>query len=486
METLDEISIRRDRLKILHDLKINPYPSQSARTHDIAEILAKFNDFVSGQEVCLAGRIMARRSHGGSTFLDLYDGSGKIQVYIKRDEVGEEAYKNLEYLDVGDFVEAIGGAFQTKKGEKSVLAKEALKLLTKTLRPLPEKWHGLNDIEIRYRKRYLDLLVNEPVKLTTLARTEIIKFIRNYFNEAGFIEVETPILQVLPGGATARPFKTHHNVLDMDLYLRVAPELYLKRLLIAGLPRVYEIAKCFRNEGIDHAHNPEFTQIELYEAYADYESLMKRLETFLSSLVLKVHGSLDVRVGKQTLDFTPPYPRLDWSDTLDQAMGEKISEIDDDHLRTKLAQNGIEVLPHEGRGAMLDGAFKKLVRPKIIQPTFLIDHPIELSPLAKKHRTKPDRVERFQLVLAEGVELMNGFSELNDPIDQRSRFEYQEKLRLAGDEEAHRIDNDFLEALEYGMPPAAGVGIGVDRLVAILTNNHNLKEVILFPTLRPK
>jgi lysyl-tRNA synthetase, class II len=486
MEPFDELTTRRERLQSIIDDGVAPYQSAALRTHEVANFLAGFDSFKESDQLGLAGRIVARRTHGGATFLNINDGTATVQIYIKKDEIGDGAYADLDNLDLGDFIEIVGNPFVTKRGENSLLVKEPVRLLTKALRPLPEKWHGLSDIEIRYRKRYLDLLANPEVKATALARAEIIKTIRNILSDSGFIEVETPILQVLPGGATARPFITHHNVLDMDLYLRVAPELYLKRLLVGGLTKVYEVARCFRNEGIDHAHNPEFTQIELYEAYSDYNKLMVRLENLLVELVNKTNGGLKIKFGEGELDFTPPFPRLDWVATLEKALTFSVADKSDDELRQALRGKGVEILDHEGRGAMLDAAYKKFVRPHITQPTFLINHPISLSPLAKKHPTLADRTERFQLVLGGGIELMNGFSELNDPLDQASRFAEQEELRAAGDDEAQRVDDDYIEALEYGMPPAAGVGIGIDRLVAVLTNNHTLKEVILFPTLRPK
>lgn len=487
MEPFDELQVRRDRLSAIQASGVDPYPSVSLRTHTIALALAQFEDLQSqASSLTLAGRILAVRGHGGSTFITIADGTGKLQLYVKKDEVGQEGYRFLEKLDVGDFVEATGKLFLTHRGERSLMVSERVRLLTKTLRPLPEKWHGLTDTEIRYRKRYLDLLANEEVKAVAMVRSVIVRELRNFFDERGFVEVETPVLQSIPGGATARPFATHLNALDIDLYLRVAPELYLKRLLVAGLPKVYEVARCFRNEGMDHSHNPEFTQVELYEAFANYRSLMTLLEELLTTLVLKTKGSLVIPFAGGTIDFTPPYPTLDWMTALNTALGVDTETLDDEKFRSFLREKGVEVMDHEGRGAMLDAAYKKFVRPTIVQPTFFIDHPVELSPLSKRHHDNPKRVERFQLVIGAGIELVNGFSELNDPIDQRARFEEQEKLRAAGDVEAQRIDDDFIEALEHGMPPAAGAGIGIDRLVAVLTNQHSLKEVILFPTLRPK
>lgn len=486
MEPFDEHAMRLERLRSLRERGVDPFPATSQRTHVIVDVQAQFTSLPPDEVITIAGRLVARRAHGGSTFGNIDDGSGNMQVYFKQDTIGDEAYALLDLLDVGDFIEVTGSPFTTKKGEATILAAKPAVVLTKALRPLPEKWHGLTDVEVRYRRRYLDLLANASVKQSAVLRAEMVRLLREDFHERGFLEVETPMLQTIPGGATARPFVTHHNVLDIDLYLRVAPELYLKRLLVAGFPKVFEVARCFRNEGMDHGHNPEFTQIELYEAYADYQGLMTTLEQVLTRLVMGLHGSLTIPHGTGTIDFTPPYPRVDWVDALNRASGLSVDDLDDAALRDALLKKGVPVEPHEGRGAMLDGAYKKFVRPTIVQPTFFVDHPLELSPLAKSHPTKPGRVERFQLVLASGVELMNGFSELNDPIDQRRRFEHQEKLRHDGDDEAHRIDEDFIEALEHGMPPAAGVGIGIDRLAGIMANQSSIKEIILFPTLRPE
>ena len=485
-EVPDELQVRRERLIALRARAIDPYPSITQRTHTIEHVAAQFTDLASRRViVTIAGRVRAIRRHGGAAFVPVADGTGSLQLYFTKDHLGEKVFELLEYLDTGDFIEASGTLFVTKRGERSLLA-SSFSMLAKSLRPLPEKWHGLVDVEIRYRKRYLDLLANEAVRSNALRRTVIMKTLRSFLDERGFVEVETPMLQAIPGGATARPFITHLNALNIDLYLRVAPELYLKRLLVGGLPKIYEVGRCFRNEGIDHAHNPEFTQVEIYEAYVDYEQLRQRLEELLTVVVLATTGSLAVPYEGQTIDFTPPYTVNDWVEVLETALGYRIEGLDDESLRQQLIKSGVSLEKTDGRGAMLDLAYKKFVRPHLMQPTFLIDHPLCLSPLAKRHRSKADRAERFQLVLGGGVELMNGFSELNDPIDQAGRFWQQERLRRAGDEEAQWFDQDYIEALEHGMPPAAGVGIGLDRLTAVLTNNHSLKEVILFPTLRPK
>lgn len=486
-ESFDELTVRRERLAALRAANVNPYPSTSSPTHSIGEVINGFDTLAeAATAVTICGRLTARRAHGGSTFFVVDDSSGQLQVYAKSDELGEAAYASLDLLDVADFVECTGTLFITKRGEKTLLLSRAPTLLTKTLRPLPEKWHGLSDVETRYRQRYLDLIANPEARRAALIRIGVVREMRRFLEDRGYLEVETPMLQSIPGGATARPFITHLNALDIDLYLRIATELPLKQLVVGGFNKVFELGRIFRNEGIDHDHNPEFTSIEFYEAYIDYKQMMQLLEELLMTLASKVLGSLTLQFQGNSINLQAPYAVYDWVETINQALGIDVEALSDTDLRRALEDRNIELLPSDGRGAMLDQAYKKMVRPNIIQPTFLIDHPIELSPLAKRHRSKPGRVERFQLVLGGGIELMNGFSELNDPIDQRERFMEQERLRAAGDEEAQRIDEEFLEALEHGMPPTSGVGIGIDRLAALFSDHRNLKEVILFPTLRPK
>lgn len=479
--------MRRQRLEQLRGQGIDPYPSSVSRTHSIKALGEQFEELQKSKgRIIICGRIMTVRKHGGSTFLTIRDDGRDIQVYLKKDVIGQDGYNIIKELDLGDFVEVAGTLFITHKGERSILSQIAPRIIVKTLRPLPEKWHGLSDVETRYRKRYLDLLMNSSVRINNECRSEILRLMREYLHRQDFIEVETPVLQPIPGGATARPFMTHLNVLDLDLYLRVAPELYLKRLLVGGFNKVFEVARCFRNEGMDHAHNPEFTQIELYQAYTNYRGLMRLVEDLMGFLVTKVFRSYEFKFEQEVIDFTPPIAVKDWMSLLKECMGESIADLSDEALRALLLRKGVELDDTIGRGMMLDQAYKKFVRPKIVQPTFLINHPVSLSPLAKRRAENSEQVERFQLVVGNGLELVNGFSELNDPIDQRVRMEEQERLREAGDDEAQRIDDDFLEALEYGMPPAAGLGIGIDRLAALLTNSHSLKEVIYFPTMKPK
>lgn len=487
-QMLDERAVRLEKLRRIAAGGTDPYPAKSAVTHAISAVLLHFDELAaSGGTVTVGGRLKALRGHGGACFADLEDGHGKIQLHLKKDVLGASVFEFFESnIDRGDIIEVSGTVFTTKKGEKTIEAR-GIALLAKSLEPLPEKWHGLTDVEIRYRKRYLDLVANPEVRAAFRKRSVIVQTIRDFFHAEGFMEVETPILQPIAGGATARPFVTHHNALDIDLYLRIAPELYLKRLIVGGYERVFEIARCFRNEGIDHLHNPEFTQIEFYQAYADYNDLMVLTERLLTLLAQKAAGSLTVPYGKTMIDFNAPYPRITFRDAILQ-YGKIDIELYPDRSSLAAAAEavGVKVESSDGRGDIMDNLFKKFARPKIVNPTFVINHPIELSPLAKKMPADGRYVERFQLLLGEGTELVNAFSELNDPIDQRNRFLEQEKLRAGGNVEAQRLDEDYIQALEVGMPPTAGFGMGIDRLTAILTDSHSLKEVILFPTLRPE
>jgi len=487
MPTLEEI--RDKRIKKLEKIKgagINPYPLFTNRTDTIYSVLKRFSLLENLQkEVILVGRIKSLRLHGRVIFLDLEDGTGKIQGLLREDKIGKKEYKFFrENFDIGDFIEIRGHLFKTKTGEKTIEARN-YKILAKSLRPLPEKWHGLRDIEERYRKRYLDLLFNPEVKMKFRLRSQIIKEIRNFLDKENFIEVETPILQPIYGGATARPFKTHLNALDMDLYLRIAPELYLKRLLVGGFEKIYEIGKCFRNEGIDREHNPDFTILEFYIAYTDYNELMKFTERLFTEVIKKIFGTLIIKYQDKEINFTPPWQRIEFSDIFRKYINIKLEETKEEILKEKAKKMGIEIPTCAKKPEIADEIYKKVCRPNIWQPTFVLHYPIESKPLSKALDKDPRKSANFQLV-AGGWELVNAFSELNDPLEQRKRFEEQEKLFKAGFEEAQRIDKDFLEALEYGMPPSAGFGMGIDRLAALLTNSHSLREVILFPTMRPR
>lgn len=472
--------IRSERVKKLDSIKekgFESYPAETERTHSASEAVKKFAYLAKSKKyITLAGRILARREHGGSTFIDLYDGTGKIQVYFKKDLLGEAYDFFLQTGDVGDFIETSGDLFKTQKEEKTLLVKN-WRMLSKSLLPLPEKWHGLQDVEERFRKRYLDLLMNDGVRERFELRTKIIKSLREFLDAHNFLEVETPLLHPIPGGALAKPFVTHHNALGTDLYLRVAPELYLKRLLVGGFERVYEIGRNFRNEGISPQHNPEFTEMECYAAFWDEREMM----SFTEDMFLRL-----VEIAGKKENYKKPFARLAFKEVLKRHA--QIMDYDKetrDTLATRAKQLGIDIGKQESKGKIADEIYKKICRPHLLQPTFIIDHPIEISPLAKQKSDNKEEVRRFQLIVG-GLELANGFSELNDPLEQRKRFEEQEKERVGGEEEAHRMDENFIEALEYGMPPAAGLGIGIDRLVMFLTDTKNMKEVLLFPTMRVK
>ena len=487
MATIDEL--RKIRLKKLEAIKkagLLAYPAKTKRTQTGQAVLKDFANLARlKKEVILTGRIKSLREHGGSTFLDIEDGTGKIQVYFRKDRIGESGYKFfLDNFDIGDFIEVRGILFKTKKGEKTIEASD-FKMLAKSLLPLPEKWHGLKDIEERYRKRYLDLIFNKEVKKKFELRSKIIKEIREFLEKEGFLEVETPILQPIYGGAKAKSFKTYLNALDLNLYLRIAPELYLKRLLVGGFEKVYEIGRVFRNEGIDRFHNPDYTHFEFYLTYSDYKEMMKFVERIFATLIKKIFGKLQIKYQQKEINFKLPWPRIEFNQLIKKYTKINLDEIHLEALKKETKKLGIEIKEGVDKAEIADALYKKYVLPKIWQPTFLIHHPLGAFPLAKSLDDNPSKLASFQLI-AGGWELALGYSELNDPIEQRKRFEEQEKLFKKGFEEAQRIDEDFLEALEYGMPPAAGFGLGIDRLVALLTDSHSLREVILFPTMRPK
>ena len=488
MSSLEEIRGERlKKLELLREKGVNPYPVSVSRDFPIAEALNDFSKLSKRRKaIHLAGRIMAIRGHGGSVFFDFSDGTGKIQGYIKKDEVGDESHNLfLETVDIGDFIEFAGSLFVTKKKEKTLKISK-WKMLAKSLRPLPDKWHGLQDIEERFRKRYLDLLMSGEVKERFIARSKIISGIRGFLDENGYLEVETPILQPLAGGASAAPFITHHNALDIDLYLRIAKELYLKKLLIGGFEKIYEIGRDFRNEGIDATHNPEFTMLEFYEAYSDAERQRDFVEKLIKNIAKKILKKSKIECEGNKIDLSKKFAVVSYSNLLKKhALIADFDGLSQKDAVLKAQQLGIKVENSDSKEKIIDNIFKKIIRPKLVQPTFVVDYPVNYLPLAKKKEGEATFVDAFQLYIG-GFELVKAFSELNDPIDQRERFEYQEEERKAGDTEAQPSDEEFIESLEYGMPPAGGVGIGIDRLVMLLTNTHNIKEAILFPTLKPK
>jgi len=476
--------VRLEKLQELRDAGIDPFGSRFDRNASAQQIIDSF-DTMEGQSVRLAGRIMSKRRHGKAGFADLQDLTGSIQLYFRKEDVGDEAYELFKKLDLGDILGVEGEVFRTQKGEISVHVRH-FEYLSKSLNPLPEKWHGLKDVELRYRQRYVDLIVNPEVRDVFIKRSRIIKEIRNYLDNLGFLEVETPMMHPIPGGATARPFITHHNTLDMDLYLRIAPELYLKRLLVGGLEKVYEINRSFRNEGISTRHNPEFTMLELYQAYADYEVMMELTENLIASTVQKITGSLQVEFDGQIIDFTTPWRRIPMLEANKEHSGVDFALIKtDDEARKAAADLGMKIEKNATRGEIINEVFETFVEDKLIQPTFIYGHPVEISPLAKRNREHPEFTDRFEVFIMQR-EIANAFSELNDPIDQKERFMKQVEKRASGDAEAHMMDEDYINALEYGMPPAGGLGIGIDRLVMLITGSTSIRDVILFPTLRPR
>ncbi len=486
LELNELMAVRRHKLDELKKKGIDPFASRFMVSHGLGEIVASFGEIDPGAETDLtatvAGRIFAFRRHGKASFVVLGDDSGRIQLYLGQDKLGDEPYELFSSFDIGDIVGVTGKVFKTRRGELSIMV-EGFSLLTKSLRPLPEKWHGLKDVEKRHRERYVDLLVNPQVKEIFIKRSLITKAIRRFLDSRGFLEVETPMLQSIPGGATARPFVTHHNALDIDLYLRIAPELYLKRLLVGGFERVYEMNRNFRNEGMSARHNPEFSMLEVYQAYADYHDMMELTQSLIKSVATEVLGGASVDFEGDMIDFEKEFTKYTMLEAIEEFAGLKLSyDMDLSDLRRIAKEKGVEIDDSFGQGKIIAEIFEKLVEGKIVQPTFILDYPVEITPLAKLKKGDPNVVERFELIVA-GREIANAFSELTDPIEQRIRFERQQAEK---DEEAHRMDEDFVKALEYGMPPAGGLGIGVDRLVMLLTDSHSIQEVILFPQMRPK
>lgn len=506
----EQEEIRREKLEQLQELGVNPYPYSFETSHSSKSILENEEDLLrdeasnpNSETVSIAGRVMARRVMGKASFFNLQDEKGTIQVYISRDDVetdelGRDNYNKVfkKLTDIGDFVGIKGFVFKTRTGETTVHAQEFV-LLSKTIRPIPtpkeEKTEdgetiihdAFTDKEQRYRMRYVDLIVNPEVRETFRQRTQMVQVMRNAMNDKGYLEVETPILQPIYGGAAAKPFVTHHNALDMDLYLRIANELYLKRLIVGGYEGVYEFSKDFRNEGLSRFHNPEFTQVELYVAYKDYNWMMEFTENMLEKIALELHGSTKVTVGENEIDFKTPWDRIPLFEAIEKETGHDLYGKDLNELKAVAKELHIEMDESFGAGKIIDEIFGEFVEPKLIQPTFITDYPIEMSPLTKKHRSKQGLVERFEAI-CNGKEIANAYTELNDPIDQRERLEEQAKLRAGGDEEAMTIDDDFIRALEYGMPPTAGIGIGIDRLAMIMTNTESIRDVLFFPQMKPE
>lgn len=490
-EKQDLYKQRLEKLARIRETAEEPFKYSFARTHTIKRATEEYEekDRGEGLSVKLAGRLLALRFHGKTTFADLGDDTGRIQLFFGKKDLGDDKHEFIKkLLNIGDFIGAEGEMFTTRTGQITVRTRN-FSLLTKSLRPLPEKWHGLKDVETRLRRRYLDLLANLDVKETFRARSRIIKSIRDFLETRGFIEVETPMLHPIPGGATARPFITHHNALDRDQYLRVAPELYLKRLLVGGFEKVYEINRNFRNEGLSQRHNPEFTMLELYEAYVDYEAIMRLVEEMINHVVGAITGGNTLIYQGNEINVEPPWPRIPFFEAIKEYAGVDVeSNAESADARAEFGREAVSGLRLDldesaGYGKVCDELLKTYVIPKLTSPTFIIDHPMELSPLAKAKRGKPHLTERFQPYIG-GLEIGNAFSELNDPLEQRARFDEQMKLRERGDDEAQRLDEDFVMALEYGMPPAGGLGIGIDRLVMLLTDSPTIRDVILFPQLR--
>jgi lysyl-tRNA synthetase class 2 len=487
-EELSELlKVRREKLEEFRSLGMNPFPYRYEKTHAAAEILKQYKNLKegeeSGEEVSPAGRMVLKRGHGKASFAHLQDQSGKIQIYGKLDLLGEKKYALYQKLDLGDIIGVRGKVFKTKTGEITVRLND-FSLLCKSLHPFPEKWHGLQDKELRYRQRYLDLAVNPEVREIFIKRSKILFLIRKFFEERGFLEVETPLLHVLQGGAAAKPFKTYHDALAMPLFLRIAPELYLKRLLVGGFEKIFEMGRVFRNEGMSYKHNPEYTLLEAYQAYVDYNDIMRLTEELIVTVTREITGTTEIEYRGEKINLSPPWKRLSLLEALKEE-GIDLKDKDEKAIRKLAGEKGIEGYEEIGIGKIINVLYDKWVERNIRQPTFIVDHPLETTPLAKKHREKKGQVERFELIIA-GMELANAFSELNDPLDQRERLKKQAQLKAVGDSEAESFDEDFLRALEYGMPPAGGLGVGIDRLVMLLTNQPSIRDVLFFPHMKPE
>ncbi|MGG3890600.1 lysine--tRNA ligase [Metabacillus fastidiosus] len=490
-ELNDQLRVRREKLNSLRDKGLDPFGKRFERTNQTAELFTTYNDLSKEElaekevKVTIAGRIMTKRGKGKAGFAHIQDLSGQIQIYVRKDAVGDESYEIFNTADLGDIIGVSGTVFKTQVGELSIKA-ETFELLTKSLRPLPDKFHGLKDIEQRYRQRYLDLIASPESKKTFIARSKIIQSMRRYLDDNGYLEVETPMMHSIAGGASARPFVTHHNALDMQLYMRIAIELHLKRLIVGGLEKVYEIGRVFRNEGVSTRHNPEFTMIELYEAYADYKDIMELTENLIAHIAKEVLGTTQVTYGEYEVNLEPKWTRLHMVDAIKEHTGVDFwKEMSVEEARTLAKEHGVEINEHMQYGHIVNEFFEQKVEEKLIQPTFIYGHPVEISPLAKKNEEDPRFTDRFELFIV-AREHANAFTELNDPIDQKERFEAQLQEREQGNDEAHMMDDDFVEALEYGMPPTGGLGIGIDRLVMLLTNSPSIRDVLLFPQMRQR
>ncbi|MED2947492.1 lysine--tRNA ligase [Bacillus subtilis] len=490
-ELNDQLQVRRDKMNQLRDNGIDPFGARFERTHQSQEVISAYQDLTKEEleekaiEVTIAGRMMTKRGKGKAGFAHLQDLEGQIQIYVRKDSVGDDQYEIFKSSDLGDLIGVTGKVFKTNVGELSVKA-TSFELLTKALRPLPDKYHGLKDVEQRYRQRYLDLIVNPDSKHTFITRSKIIQAMRRYLDDHGYLEVETPTMHSIPGGASARPFITHHNALDIPLYMRIAIELHLKRLIVGGLEKVYEIGRVFRNEGVSTRHNPEFTMIELYEAYADYKDIMSLTENLVAHIAQEVLGTTTIQYGEEQIDLKPEWKRIHMVDAVKEATGVDFwEEVTVEQAREYAKEQGVEIKDSMTVGHIINEFFEQKIEETLIQPTFIYGHPVEISPLAKKNPEDPRFTDRFELFIV-GREHANAFTELNDPIDQRERFEAQLKEREAGNDEAHLMDEDFVEALEYGMPPTGGLGIGIDRLVMLLTNAPSIRDVLLFPQMRQR